>query len=77
MKYIKKPIIVEAQQWFRGIEIDGVCKNCTGLIGEHIHTLEGIMFLSDGDYVNTGIKGEKYPPCKPDIFEASYDCYNE
>ncbi len=37
-----------------------------------IPTLEGNMYISDGDWVIKGIKGEFYP-CKPDIFEATYD----
>jgi len=38
----------------------------------HIHTLEGPLIVSTGDYIITGIRGEKYP-CKPDIFEATYE----
>lgn len=37
-----------------------------------IPTLEGVMRASRGDYVIKGVKGEFYP-CKPDIFEASYE----
>ena len=37
-----------------------------------IWTLEGIMEISPGDYVIQGVKGELYP-CKPDIFEATYE----
>lgn len=37
-----------------------------------ISTLEGIMFASPGDWIIRGVKGEIYP-CKPDIFEATYD----
>lgn len=37
-----------------------------------IHTLEGLHEVTPGDYIIKGIKGEIYP-CKPDIFEASYD----
>ncbi len=37
-----------------------------------IHTLEGIMRADIGDYIIKGIKGEFYP-CKPDIFEATYE----
>lgn len=37
-----------------------------------IKTLEGWMTGQIGDYIIRGIKGEIYP-CKPDIFEASYD----
>lgn len=40
-----------------------------------IKTLEGTMKCVKGDYVIKGIKGEFYP-CKPDIFEASYDMYS-
>lgn len=37
-----------------------------------IHTLEGDHHASVGDYIITGVKGEQYP-CKPDIFEATYE----
>jgi hypothetical protein len=37
-----------------------------------IRTLEGQHLVSWGDYIIQGIQGELYP-CKPDIFEASYD----
>jgi len=40
--------------------------------GFSISTLEGDMKASIGDYIIKGIKGEFYP-CKPDIFEASYE----
>lgn len=38
-----------------------------------IETLEGTMKASAGDYIIKGVKGEFYP-CKPDIFEQTYDC---
>lgn len=78
MKYRKKPVIVEAQQ-YRG---DGdnpfgaVClARCNGRerFGEaHIHTLEGEHIVTVGDFVIEGVKGEHYP-CKPDIFDATYE----
>ncbi|MHB1260355.1 MAG: hypothetical protein ACYC2H_01430 [Thermoplasmatota archaeon] len=37
-----------------------------------IDTLEGAMRVNIGDWVITGVKGERYP-CKPDIFEATYE----
>ena len=40
-----------------------------------IETLEGFMECSDGDWIITGVQGEKYP-CKPDIFELTYDKIN-
>lgn len=36
------------------------------------HTLEGDMIASKGDYIITGVDGEQYP-CKPDIFEKTYE----
>lgn len=44
-------------------------EGCEPLI---IHTLEGDMTAMPGDWIITGIKGEQYP-CKPDIFEATYE----
>lgn len=37
-----------------------------------IHTLEGDMRVSAGDWVIRGVQGEFYP-CKPDIFKATYE----
>lgn len=37
-----------------------------------IQTLEGVMRVTPGDWIITGIKGEHYP-CKPDIFAATYE----
>jgi len=38
----------------------------------HIETLEGRMRVIVGDWIIKGVKGEYYP-CKPDIFEATYE----
>jgi hypothetical protein len=40
--------------------------------GWYIETLEGTMHAAWGDYLIQGVKGELYP-CKPDIFEATYE----
>lgn len=37
----------------------------------YIATLEGNHYITPGDYIITGVKGERYP-CKPDIFKMSY-----
>ena len=37
-----------------------------------IRTLEGDLKVSPGDWIITGIQGERYP-CKPDIFAATYE----
>lgn len=41
-----------------------------------IQTLEGIMKADIGDYIIKGVKGEIYP-CKPDIFEETYEKVEE
>ena len=38
----------------------------------YIGTLEGVLKVSFGDWIIRGVKGEIYP-CKPDIFEATYE----
>lgn len=40
--------------------------------GLKIHTLEGEMTASVGDYIIKGVNGEFYP-CKPDIFHKTYE----
>lgn len=84
-QYRKKPVTIEAIQ-FDGLnptEIkDFVGENCEVEIYDNevtppvarivIHTLEGDMEVSKGDYVIKGVKGEFYP-CKPDIFQQTYE----
>lgn len=77
MKYRKKPVVIDAVQWTgdnveevqslgidREIEVDG-----DELL---IYTLEGTMTAATNDWIIKGVKGEIYP-CKPDIFEATYE----
>ena len=83
MKYRKKPVIIEATQWIKP-EIEpktnvkdrlGVYAHKTfsdSLVDYRIDTLEGWHTVTDGDWIITGVKGEKYP-CKPDIFEMTYE----
>lgn len=80
-RYRKKPIIVEAMQ----LRTDNV-HHVMGWIGPDacgrrqdrlghgilIDTKEGVHLATYGDYVIKGIQGEFYP-CKPDIFEATYE----
>jgi len=42
----------------------------------YINTLEGTHYISPGDYIITGVKGERYP-CKPDIFHMTYEKVEE
>lgn len=60
-KYKKKPVIIEAYQTDKELDIE---------------TLEGIMHASIGDFIITGVHGEQYP-CKPDIFYETYDLIEE
>lgn len=41
-----------------------------------IETLEGTMQASPGDYIIKGVQGEFYP-CKPEIFEATYEAVDD
>lgn len=82
MKFRKKPVVIDATQW--DSESPECVDQSTGEIkldGVEYHpieskpvvrTLEGIMFVTQGDWIITGVKGEHYP-CKPDIFEATYE----
>jgi hypothetical protein len=84
MKYRKKPVVIEAIQFIDDSETLLVIQefmNNDDLIIDYkdfddpklkIETLEGIMNASLGDYIIKGIKGEFYP-CKPDIFELTYE----
>jgi len=83
-KYRKKSIVIEATQWFKNgdhpvVEYvygagDGICESCEHPSNAHgwCPTLEGKHIVCVGDWIITGIKGEHYP-CKPDIFEATYE----
>lgn len=46
--------------------------NATTNTGGVILTLEGEMAFVPGDWIIRGVKGEFYP-CKPDIFDATYE----
>ena len=118
MKYRKKPVIIEATQWFKNGDhpedyaqskngfvnglirafgsseraakgwegsvvryyrnpddhSDRACSSCRRIMHDHgwIDTAEGGHIVCPGDYIITGVQGERYP-CKPDIFEATYE----
>lgn len=76
-KFRKKPVVIEAVQW------DGENpKECMKFVNSGaadvegdtilIATLEGTMKASKGDWIIKGVNGEFYP-CKPDIFEKTYE----
>ena len=85
-RYRKMPVEIEAMK-FTGLdsylEIADWMKACgdTHALADEIryetpimliHTLEGTMSASPGDWIIRGVKGEFYP-CKPDIFAATYE----
>lgn len=76
--YRKKPVIIEAIQ-FTGMNYNEIFSFMQGLcesrqIGNKIiiKTLEGNMQTDKDDWIIKGVKGEFYP-CKPDIFEKTYE----
>ena len=103
MKFRKKPVEIEATQWFKngdhpldcsrtkdeGVLVEGSivryfrhplrrafeeCAHCGNVFQDHgwIDTLEGGHIVCPGDWIITGVKGERYP-CKPDIFKMTYE----
>ena len=77
MKYRKKPVVIEATQWFKNGDHPAVV-NLDVLPTENgwVETLEGGHVVRPGDWIITGVKGEHYP-CKPDIFAATYQMVEE
>ena len=112
MKFRKKPVVIEATQWFKNgdhpldacemvrpdpnsttqfepflsegkvaryfrhpmLSGTNTCEHCRDIMRNHgwIDTLEGGHIVCPGDWIITGVKGEHYP-CKPDIFEMTYE----
>lgn len=82
-RYVKKPVTVDAFQWKGQPKEEwpdwfveewprmsmGSVDGCAVLV---IPTLEGVMQAAYGDWIICGIRGEIYP-CKPDIFEQTYE----
>lgn len=85
-KYRKKPVVIEAFKWGGEKDEDhlislGAAKMASWEYASSdgsivILTLEGRMLCKIGDYIIKAIKGEFYP-CKPDIFEATYELVEE
>jgi hypothetical protein len=63
-------------RYFRRPDISGAlpCSHCKQAMHVHgwIDTLEGGHTVCPGDFIITGVKGERYP-CKPDIFALTYE----
>jgi hypothetical protein len=88
MKFRKKPVVIDAwpaveltraaeKEWkalpkqiVEAYDRAKIIFESRGKI--HIKTLEGTMVSAPGDMIICGVSGELYP-CKPDIFEATYE----
>lgn len=78
-QFRKRPVVIVAIQW-DGTNVDDILdfirtkgsarRGTNG--GILIDTLEGEMRADVGDWIIRGVKGECYP-CKPDIFETTYE----
>lgn len=93
MKFRKKPVVIEAVQIEKGMLqnvprwlVAAIYNGSVSLSGFNpvtrdepialIDTLEGTMTGNKGDWIIKGVAGELYP-CKPDIFEATYESVEE
>lgn len=83
----KKPVTIEARRfdgsqesardivtWMQNPSFDTVWDKAIRTLS--IQTLEGVITASPGDWIIRGVQGEHYP-CKPDIFEATYESVEE
>ncbi len=79
-QFRKKPFVIEAVQWLGTTDSFNELKKIgyphdvynEGADNLSIPTLEGEMLCSKNDWVIKGVHGEFYP-CKPDIFEKTYE----
>ena len=82
MKFRKKPVVIEAEQfdpnkqpWPAGVTRDSRDGHVMdfSVSPYYIDTLEGrALNVKPGDWIITGVKGEKYP-CRDDIFKETYE----
>lgn len=76
--YRKRPVVISAFRYWEEPRPDWFCDRVSAneivTYPTHceIQTLEGVMRGERGDFIIQGVKGEIYP-CKPDIFEATYE----
>jgi hypothetical protein len=88
-QYRKKPVVIHAFPWDGSIECGDIIASTFGdRVQVHAEkddprpprlfcaTLEGLLQATPGDWIIQGIKGEVYP-CKPDIFAATYEPYED
>ena len=80
MKYRKKPVVIEAEQYIEyGKLVKGMCnsRSCyqDGNIEPHVHTIHNnqVVNLEILDYIIPEPDGVHFYPCKPDIFKKTYE----
>ena len=84
--FIKRPIVIEAEQWFPGEELPGVQgvnpnKLCgcilfgLGTLVLHVHTIHDsqVVKLEAGDWIIPEPDGVHFYPVTNDIFQATYE----
>jgi hypothetical protein len=86
MKFRKKPVVIEAKQWFKMGDHPMVYPAVSGKVetwyAEEVNvpsselgmidTPKGSHYVIPGDWIITGVTGEHYP-CKPNIFSMTYE----
>ena len=82
-KFRKKPVVIEAVQYDgspasveRVMDMVGTMGINNSPEGLYIETLEGTMRADRGDWIIKGVQGEPYP-CKPTIFEQTYEAVED
>lgn len=85
MKFRKKPVVIEAEQ-YRPVDFDGkpncpkgVCICTPGGVVPHVHTIHNgqAVKIESRDWIIPEPDGKHFYPVKPDIFEATYERIND
>lgn len=74
MKYRKKPIVVEAEQWFPDKNVPGVFAGHNAGFGPYVITIHNQPTgIDPGDWVILESNGIHYYTCKDEIFKMFYE----
>lgn len=78
-KFRKKPVEIEAEQWFpdktlRGVHWERESTDGGEFLRPYVVTVhEQRAYLAPGDWIIPEPKEGRFYPCKPDIFAATYE----
>lgn len=78
-RFRKKPVTVDAVRFVRAGDHPAVHEDIRSPTGFAIYTLENTVIaheVAPGDWIITGVRGEHYP-CKPEIFDETYEPVDE